>query len=219
MEQEKLLKDIFKNFSNNSNLLNAKIISVNLFKKSNKIDIQLKSDEKIKVAEIAKFEQYIQKEFDIETVVIELKYPFSIDEQTIQEEWSDIIQYVAIKYPLTKAIMKDATLNFENNKIAITLSVKGRDILIARNMDNALADLIEYLYDKRYKIEYIENVSEEKIQAMEEKLKEEEHEAIQRIQNVEKPVSKEEIKVTEFIDKKEERKRTISINIGKICQH
>ena len=43
MEQEKLLKDIFKNFSNNSNLLNAKIISVNLFKKSNKIDIQLKS--------------------------------------------------------------------------------------------------------------------------------------------------------------------------------
>lgn len=214
MGQEKLLKYVFKDFSNNSNLLDAKIISVNLFKKSNKIDIQLQSEEKINIAEIASFEQYIQKEFNIETAVIELKYPFSIEEQAIQDEWSDIIQYLAIKYPLTKAIMKGASLNFKDNKITIILNVKGKDILIARNMDNILTNLIEHLYGKHYKIEYIENVSEEKIQEMEEKIKEEEHQIIKKIQNIEKQVPKEEIKVAELIDKKEERSRTITINIG-----
>lgn len=215
MEQEKLLKDVFRDFSNNSNLLNAKITSINLFKKSNKIDIQLKSDEKIKLAEIASFEQYMQKKFDIETIVIELRYPFSIEEQTIQEEWNDIIQYVAIKYPLTKAIMKDSALNFVDNKITITLNVKGKDVLIARNMDNALTDLIEHLYGKHYKIEYIENISEEKIHAMEEKLKEEENQAIKKIQNVEKQAQK-EVKIVEPTEKKEERRRTISINLGEV---
>ena len=214
MGQEKLLKYVFKDFSNNSNLLDAKIISVNLFKKSNKIDIQLQSEEKINIAEIASFEQYIQKEFNIETAVIELKYPFSIEEQAIQDEWSDIIQYLAIKYPLTKAIMKGASLNFKDNKITIILNVKGKDILIARNMDNILTNLIEHLYGKHYKIEYIENVSEEKIQEMEEKIKEEEHQIIKKIQNIEKQVPKEEIKVAELIDNKEERSRTITINIG-----
>lgn len=214
MGQEKLLKYVFKDFSNNSNLLDAKIISVNLFKKSNKIDIQLQSEEKINIAEIASFEQYIQKEFNIETAVIELKYPFSIEEQAIQDEWSDIIQYLAIKYPLTKAIMKGASLNFKDNKITIILNVKGKDILIARNMDNILTNLIEHLYGKHYKIEYIENVSEEKIQEMEEKIKEEEHQIIKKIQNIEKQAPKEEIKVAELIDKKEERSRTITINIG-----
>ena len=45
MEQEKLLKDVFKDFTDYCYLVNVKILSVNLFKISNKIDIQLKSDE------------------------------------------------------------------------------------------------------------------------------------------------------------------------------
>ena len=94
MEQEKLLKDVFKDFTDNSNLLNTKIMSVNLFKKSNKIDIQLKSDEKIELEEIIKFEQYIQNKFSIETATVEMSYSFLIDDNIIKEEWNNIIKYI-----------------------------------------------------------------------------------------------------------------------------
>ena len=215
MEQEKLLKDVFKDFTDNSNLLNTKIMSVNLFKKSNKIDIQLKSDEKIELEEIIKFEQYIQNKFSIETATVEMSYSFLIDDNIIKEEWNNIIKYIAIKYPLTKAIMKESTLNIMNNKITIILNVKGKDILMARNMHNVLAELIKHLYNKSYIIEFMENISEEKIHELEDKLKEEEYQVIKKIQNVENQIQKEEQKETKTKEIKEAGEEQSPLILGK----
>ncbi len=215
MEQEKLLKDVFKDFTDNSNLLNTKIMSVNLFKKSNKIDIQLKSDEKIELEEIIKFEQYIQNKFSIETATVEMSYSFLIDDNIIKEEWNNIIKYIAIKYPLTKAIMKESTLNIMNNKITIILNVKGKDILMARNMHNVLAELIKHLYNKSYIIEFMENISEEKIHELEDKLKEEEYQVIKKIQNVENQIQKEEQKETKTKETKEAGEEQSPLILGK----
>ena len=210
MEQEKLLKDVFKDFTDNSNLLNTKIMSVNLFKKSNKIDIQLKSDEKIELEEIIKFEQYIQNKFSIETATVEMSYSFLIDDNIIKEEWNNII-----KYALTKAIMKESTLNIMNNKITIILNVKGKDILMARNMHNVLAELIKHLYNKSYIIEFMENISEEKIHELEDKLKEEEYQVIKKIQNVENQIQKEEQKETKTKETKEAGEEQSPLILGK----
>ena len=219
MEQEKLLKDVFKDFTDNSNLLNTKIMSVNLFKKSNKIDIQLKSDEKIELEEIIKFEQYIQNKFSIETATVEMSYSFLIDDNIIKEEWNNIIKYIAIKYPLTKAIMKESTLNIMNNKITIILNVKGKDILMARNMHNVLAELIKHLYNKSYIIEFMENISEEKIHELEDKLKEEEYQVIKKNSKCGKPNSERRAKRNKNKRNQRSRRRTIPINIRKIYKH
>lgn len=202
MEQDKILKDVFKDFSNNSAIMDTSIVSVNLFKKTNKIDISLKSNKKVEIADISTFEKYIKNKFDIDTIVIKIEYTFNIGEDVIKNEWSQIICYVAQKFPLTKAILKDCAPVFNDNKITINIGVKGKEILQVRNMDVALSDVIFNLYGKRYKIEYIEDVSEDAIQKMEEKLKKEEKKAIDSIKVT---IPKEEPKPV--VEEKKERKR------------
>ena len=110
MEQEKLLKDVFKDFTDNSNLLNTKIMSVNLFKKSNKIDIQLKSDEKIELEEIIKFEQYIQNSIFEKNTVGYTNYAESGDISTVDLKLQDKTETEDGIYTMTVAMqLKEGT--------------------------------------------------------------------------------------------------------------
>lgn len=188
---EKMLKEVFKDFELNSDIINTKIQSINLYKKTNKLEINILSDKPIKLKDVGSFERYLVKRFSLKEAVIHVSYVEEIDNDFIKE-WDDILDYLSYKHPLTKALLRDSVLSVEGNLININLKLSGADMLIARGMDVILSDLIFNVFEKRYKIKYIDNNSEETKKKIEEYTKNVQTEVIKKFQEQSVVVKEEE---------------------------
>ena len=175
MEQEKTIQEIFKDFDNGDKIRNAKILSINLYKKSNKLDIKIKSDNKISINELSNFEDYLKNRFHIDKNEVEIQYTFQIDSNNdVQNEWEYIVNYMEKRFPFTKYIFSQSTLEIFDRNLKINLRVKGKDILQAIGFDNELSRLLLNAFGKKYNISYEEKVSQEDIKSMEDFMKKEE---------------------------------------------
>lgn len=184
--QEKMLKEIFKDFEINSNIINTKIKSINLYKKTNKLEVNILSDKPIKVKDVGAFEKYLIKRFMLKEAQVHVSYVDGI-ENNFLDEWDDILDYLSYKHPLTKALLKDSILNLDGNNLNISLKLSGSDILYGRNMDRILSDLIFNVFNQKLKIKYMDNDSEEtKVKALEyrQKLQEDVIKKVQEKSNI-----------------------------------
>lgn len=188
--QEKMLKEIFKDFEINSNIINTKIKSINLYKKTNKLEVNILSDKPIKVKDVGAFEKYLIKRFMLKEALIHINYVEDIEEtvkNNFLSQWDDILDYLSYKHPLTKALLKNSILNLDANNLNISLKLSGSDILYGRNMDKVLSDLIFNVFNQKLKIKYIDNDSEEnKVKALEyrQKLQEDVIKKVQEKSNI-----------------------------------
>ena len=158
---EKTIKEIFKDYDSNSFSLNAgKIKSINLFKKTNKLELVIIADEFIKIEDIYSFEQYLKKRFNIFEVTVKIEYTNQIDVD-IEKEWNLIICYMAHKHPLSKAFLKNSTIQIENNSITVNMIMKGKMVLDAKGFDKIISQIIEDIYGLKYNIKFVENISED----------------------------------------------------------
>ena len=133
MEQTgaKKLKEIFKDFNINSYILNSKIQSINLYKKQNRLEIELEIDNKVKIKDIGAFEKYLIKRFMLDEVIIKIKYEENAENDFL-DEWNDILDYLSYKHPLTKALLKNSKIQLVENKININLQYTGAEILYVK---------------------------------------------------------------------------------------
>ena len=132
---DKTIKEIFKDYDSNSFSLNAsKIKSINLFKKTNKLELIITADDFIKIEDIYKFEQYLKNRFNIFEVNIKVEYskPIEVD---MKEEWNLVICYMAHKHPLSKAFLKNSNIEVENDKIIVNMAMKGKMVIEAKGFD------------------------------------------------------------------------------------
>lgn len=165
-----------------------------MYKKSNKLSIKLATDVKIGIKEIAEFEKYIYKKFQIENVKTQIEYSFEFNrDEEIKANWQDITTLFGDRFPLTRAILVNSNIEINDNKLKVNLTVKGKDILHSRNFDKALSDVLEELYGKKYVVSYNENVTEEQLKSIEEQMKEEEKRAIKQMQTTQTVEKKPEI--------------------------
>ena len=177
---EKTIKEIFKDYNSNSFALNAaKIKNMNLFKKTNKLEVQIISKEIIKIADLYAFERYLEKRFNISEAIIEVQYDEEL-EIDLNSEWLDIVNYMAYKHPLTKALLRNSVIKIEDKKLLVNLALKGREVLEARGFDKVLEKIIENIYAKKIKVQYIENITEEMLKQMQEQAIQNEREAVEQ---------------------------------------
>lgn len=202
----KMLKEVFKDFEVNNNIINTKIESINLYKKTNKLEVNILSDKPIKVKAVGYFERYLVKRFMLKEAVIHVKYIEDIS-QDFTKEWEDIIDYLSYKHPLTKALLRDSEILVEDNIININLKLSGADILVARGMDGILSDLLFNVFGKRYKVKYIDNNSVETKRKVEEYTKNVQTEVIKKFQEQLVVNEEKEEKVSkEILKEKQENK-------------
>ena len=168
-ETSKKVREVFKDYKTESNIMDASIKQLNLVKKENKLEMVIESDEYIEIKELWLIEKFIKQRFKLNCVEILIMYTDSAKVKSIEEEWENITCYMARKYPITKSMLVKSTVDIKENVLIITLPVKGADFLKAKKFDKALSRLIKNLYGKEYKIELKENISEEDIHATEEK--------------------------------------------------
>ncbi len=157
-----LAKEIFKDYTEQNIILEAQIDNVNLFKKSNILEINLTSENKISIRDLFSFEIYLKKRFNLSGIKLNINYTTIID-FNLENEWEDIVKYVVYKYPSTKAILENTTISVQDRKVTIYLKVKGKEILESRGINKVIERIIEVLYAKKCVVEFDEtNQNEEK---------------------------------------------------------
>lgn len=155
-----VLKNVFKDYTKENNISNCQVENINLFKKTNKLVIYLKSNIGIKLEELDNFEEYLQKKFNVENIEFNINYDIEIN-CTLDEDLDAIIKYISKKYPLTKPILNTSTFLIEGKNICLTLMTKSADFLRSYKLDKIIENLIYNLYNKKYRVIYKENIKGE----------------------------------------------------------
>ena len=183
METVRKIKDIFKDFTKGGKILEANIEAINLFKKSNQLELKLMAEEMMPISEIYALEEYLKARFLIAKVTIQMVYSFEVDvPEQLEENWQNIICYMSKRFPLSKELLKRSTLEITENQIHVKLPMQGKDILYAMHFDKELADLVFDLYGRKYRIIYEEQISSQQKEENEKILEEEQKRAIQLVQ-------------------------------------
>ena len=164
MEQLKEVKLVFCDYSADSfALANALISKVNLYKKTNIMEIFLQTKELIPIKEIQKFKKYVTKRFNLKDVI--LKISTSQEEKDVSgfiyNEWNDILSYLSQKAPIIKAFMKNSTSKILDNDIEVELSVKGKEFLEKQKIDNYISEFLKDTYGGIFKVKFKENKVEQ----------------------------------------------------------
>ena len=141
MENNKEVKVIFTDYNSDEfALANAIITKVNLFKSEDKIEINLKTNEFISLNELGKFEKYIRNKFKIRNIRFIISYDKSEEEirNEVNNKWADIQAFMSQRVPLMRAFLAFSKTQIENNKLIITLNVKGKDFLHKSRLDEKI---------------------------------------------------------------------------------
>ena len=181
------VKDVFKDFKQQNNIIDTTIENINLFKKSKKIQIDLYSQKTIKIQDIYAFEEYLKERFQIQKVVLNIKPGEKGDSplfpSELKNDWKDIINYISKKFPLTKAILNTSQIEVAENRVVVILKTKSADFLHSYEIDKEIETIIKNLYGVKCKVEYKEDVTEDIIKRQGEYLESLEKEVCQDLIN------------------------------------
>lgn len=178
---DKYIKEIFTDLDIGSNMQNAKIENVNLYKSQNKLQIDIVSNEPITIDDIGKFENYITEHYKVDRALTNIKYKDVEIEQNIGENWGNIISYITSKEPLSKAMLSNSTIDVDDeNNLKVNLKIKGADFLCSKKFDKGLEHLLQNVYNNKYNVKIEDCLDDDYYRHIEEEHAEEERKAIKR---------------------------------------
>ncbi len=158
-----IARDVFKDFNQKNSILDCVIENINLYKKSNKILIELSSPHKITINELAELEEYLKAKFNIQKIEFSIKYLEKID-FTLVDDWKDIVKYVSTKMPIVKAIIQESDIKVNEKTVSIILKTNTAEFLESYKVDKALERLFQNLYGEKYIVKCEENLDEKIIE-------------------------------------------------------
>ena len=218
---QKYIKEVFNDYNLENNLIDTKIENINLYKKTNKLQIKVVSSKQISIKEIESFEEYLVNRFKVNKAFIDINYEDGIIiNSSIESDWKDIIRYIAKKEPVGKAILNNSTVSVNNSKLTVNLFMRGAAFLIAQKFDKGLEHLLLNLYNKQYEIAFIEIFSVEDEKKLIEKRDEEERKALielekQALIDIETRKEEKRLEAEKEKQRKQEEKERLKENLRK----
>ena len=202
--KSKKIGEIFSDYKTNSNIKYAQVIELNVVKKTNTLEVVLYFDEYIEIKEIWYFEKFLKERFQFEHINIKINYHEKVEKKSIQEEWKNIIAYMAHKYPLAKPmLLLKSDIEIDQTNIIVKMHIKGADFLRAKKTDVELKKVLKNLFGIDYKIELTEELSKKYIEEVRDSLRIEEEQIIAHIaeENRQNKIAKEnDVQVPEYND-------------------
>lgn len=181
-EKSKKVGEVFSDYKTNSNIKYAYIQALNVNKKTNTLGIILGIDEYVEIKEIWFLEKFLKERFGFSNIDMTMKYTDQVQTKGIKEEWKNIICYMAHKFPLAKPmLLMNAEVESTQKEITVNMHIKGAEFLKAKKTDQELANVIQKLFGKKYKITLTENITKEEMQKIVQKAKEAEEKEVNKI--------------------------------------
>lgn len=84
--ETKKVKDVFKDYEEKGKITECEIVNINIFKKSNKLVIELNSNSKIQIGERLAFEFYLKSKFRVQDVETKINFE---EEKSPKEKGKD----------------------------------------------------------------------------------------------------------------------------------
>ena len=169
MEKLKKIKDIFSDYTNNTQMQECYISKIEIYKKTNRLMIVLKTDKFVQIKDMWDFEKYLMERFKIKDIVMIFEYEENTKIPDVKDEWKNIICYMAHKHPLMKPILlMKSTIEVHDNIIDVKMHIKGADFLRSRKTDKQVEITIKNLLGKDYKVRLEEQISKEDLERLEE---------------------------------------------------
>ena len=160
---------VFSDYKTNSNIADAVITKMNLIKKINTLELGMSSDEYIEIKEIWYLEKFLRERFQFGQVHMLITYPEGIYLKRVDDEWENLICYMAHKYPLMKPLLLlKSKVELTDKNVNVYMQIKGADFLKARKLDRELETVIYNLFGKKYIVNIEEKVTEQEIKAFQE---------------------------------------------------
>ena len=179
IKKSRKIGDVFSDYKTNSNIADAVITKMNLIKRMNTLELGMASNEYIEIKEIWYLEKFLRERFQFGQVHMLMTYPQGIYIKRVDDEWENLICYMAHKYPLMKPmLLMKSDVEINDNIINVKMHIRGADFLRAKKTDKELESVIKKLYGKEYKIELEEILEKEAEIQHERKMKEMEEDAI-----------------------------------------
>ncbi len=178
----KYIKDVFSDYTVENNLIDCEIENINLYKKTNKLQISVISSKPIELADMESFENYAIRRFKVAKVAIDIGYRDVEIEQTIETKWNEIVNYIAKKEPFSKAVLSGSCIEINSNEITVKLAMKGASFLLSKKFDKGLEHLLLNLYNQNYKVSFTEELDQNYKQKFEESVKKQEQEFVKQLQ-------------------------------------
>ena len=183
--QLKKVKEIFSDYKTRANIMEAKILGLNLLKKKKILELIIESDEYIEIKELWYLEKYLRERFLFENIELEIKYTDDVRVKSVEEEWTNLICYMTHKYPLAKPmLLLKSKIEASDKIINVKMHIRGAEFLKAKKTDVILQKMIKNILGKDYKIELEEDIDKEEIRKYHEKMRKQEEEEIQRAQAI-----------------------------------
>ena len=200
----KKVGEIFSDYKTKTNIQYANIKALNVIKKTNTLQVEMEFDEYIEIKEIWYFEKFLKERFRFEQVDIKIHYHESVESKPIQEEWTNIIAYMAHKHPLTRPmLLLKSDIEIRENTILVKMHIRGAEFLKARKTDKELEKMLQNLYGIPYHVEIKEVVTNKELKEIEERIQKEQNKIISDIEERQKQeqIQKEQLQeVADFQD-------------------
>jgi len=206
---QKFIKDVFGDYNTNSILRDAEIENINLFKKTNRLQVNIISNKQIKLSEIEGFEDYLIDRFKVNKASLDIGYKNADIDFDIENDWNSIIKYIAKKEPFSKAILSGSKVSVNENKLDVNLKMKGASFLLSKKFDKGIEHLVSNLYNKDFEVGFVEKelTKEEERELIEKRDKEEKEALVELEKRAEEEL--EEIKEKKRLEKEAEKQRKL----------
>ena len=185
----KNIKEVFGDFDASPEFLDTKLTNINLYKKQDRLQVDLLSNNPVKIEELGKFENYLQNRLSVGKTLTNITYENVEIKQNIEENWKNIVYYITSKEPLSRAMLNSSSVSINEKNVDVNLKIKGADFLRSKNFDKGLEHLLQNVYNDKYNVsinddlddDYAEHLEKEYELAEKKAIKEADEEAARKI--------------------------------------
>ncbi|HEX3028117.1 MAG TPA: PolC-type DNA polymerase III [Clostridia bacterium] len=159
---DKNLVDIFPEISDSSEIYelfkDVKILNINVYKKSRKVEVFISSDKLIQADHINSLKQKFINIFKLD--MVEIKPRFNIGMPFINilpDYFSSIISIVNRQKPISKGLLHECKWEMTEHCLEIRLSIKGSEVLHAQGCDSLTEKIIEESFGEKVRVQFIDS--------------------------------------------------------------
>ena len=202
----KYIKEVFGDYGIKNNLVEAEIENINLYKKTNKLQVSVISNNPINLNDIESFENYAVNRFKVSKAIVDIKYNNVVIEPKVQSDWKNIVNYIAEKEPFSRAILNDSNVEVNNKNIEVSLKFKGADFLLSKKFDKGIEHILKNIYNDDYRVSFSEKLNQNYRQEFMQRQEQDKKEALLQLEKIAE-IEREKIKEKKKIEQEEEKKR------------
>lgn len=159
----KKVGEVFSDYKAESSIAAALVESVTLKKRSKILEMEISSDKYIEIYDIESLNNFIKSRFLLNDSKIFVRYNEGVEIKPLEEELKNIMLMLSCKHPFLKAAVNNCKYEIKENVINLSFNMGVSHIFKDLKYDLEIKEEIKKLYGKSYRINFIDNVSDEEL--------------------------------------------------------